>query len=917
VAVGALFLSAGALAAEATQPAPSSGGLDVWRRAVEQGVVNFALEPLQKLHADPDRPDWDEVALLFARSLFLQGEHDRAAGVLEGHERTFPPDSRFLLDAAYWLARADLERSRAAGTAEEAAKLLARARLGLTRVLDGSVAPRLLEGARYFLGVTLFEEGDYGRALATFRRARELGAPASEAEALDLHVGRAHLELRSFEEAGRVFARFADRSPSNPAIAEALYGLGEAHYYLEEWADAASAYGRARDAASRGGDAAAAARARYAHGWALMKLGEQRSRAGETDDARAAWEEALPEFEALATHPDRTLRNASVFESGEILYRLGRPAEAAERLLRLTDPARYPGYAAKALYVSGRSHAELGNLSVAVKAFERALDAGAEGDLARRVRRALAEALVAGGEPERALGALSRLARSGESASVRAAARLEMALLVCRAGELAAGRGEARAAASYYSGAFEALGALARNEEALAELQADRVVYWRARAADRLSRLAEGDEAGRWSDDAIEAYKEVRKRAGWNEWAERSLADQAALHVFRGELKEAAKLCRDLLEHGDVTPAVELETRLRLADIEFTLGGPHEARRALGPVLTEERLAAGRDEAEYKSALAFSLERGGSEAAMRGYRALIDRSPEGEWTPFARAGLGARLAAAGRHAEAAEQYETILLDSPAYPDRDEVELAAGDARRLAGSPDAAVAHYRSLFRRGRSDDLRARARLAEAGILLDAGRAADALDLARDGAETARSGSVSREAEELRGRLLLALGRHEGAALAFARAGRGAEGEFLARVRSGEARALLEWARAGLRRADPRGQSPYAAFRGASAPQAGAPAEPDDVLRRAARKFTEAHYLAAEGALRDESALSAAGALVELAAAERANGHADTAAAELREARRLVDLVSPELAERKRRRIREIEDAFLRPGGRR
>lgn len=888
-------------AAAEENAAPPGEDLGVLLRAVEEGVVNFALEPLKALHADKGRGDRDEVTVLLARCLFDLGEFGKAADTLDGYERSFPKGSRFLLHAAYWLARADLERSRTADTVEAGTKLLARAREGLVRVLDESVDPRLLEGARYFLGVILFEEGDHERALATFKRARELGVSASELEALELHVGRAHLELRSFEEAERVFSRFVDRSPSSPALAEALYGLGEAHYYLEAWSDAASAYRRSGDEAAGRGDAAAAARARYARGWALMKLGEQMSRAGRADEARGAWEEALPDFEGLMTHPDRRLRNASVFETGEILYRLGRPAEAAERLLRLTDPARYPDHAAGALYVFGRSHADLGNLSLAVKAFERALEAGAEGDLARRSRRALADVLVASGEPERALAVLAQLSRSGQSASVRAAARLEMALLVFRAGRLAAERGERRAAASYYSGAFEALDALANDADALAELSAGRVAYWRARTADMLGRVGTGTVARQQSKDALDAYQEMRKRGGWNEWVERSLVDEAALQVHLGKLKEAVAVCKRLLEHGDVTPAVELQTRLRLADAQLALGNPTAARSALEPVRVEERLASGRDEADYKHALAFSREGDGAGAAIRGFRELIRRSPEGDWTPFARAGLGKCLAVSGRHAEAAEQFETVLLDFPGYTDRDAVELAAGNARREAGETNAATAHYRSLFRRGRADDLRARARLAEAAILVDAGHTAAALDLARDAAFTAQSGSVSREAEELRGEILVSLGRHKEAAKAFARAGRGAGEESLARVTFAEARALLEWARSGLSRAEgapPAGGDPSTA--------------PEAVLRRATRKFTEAHYLARETGLRDEAALNAAVALVELAEAERAQGRADAAARELREARRLVDLVSPAGMERNERQAGQVKEMLRR-----
>ena len=59
---------------------------------------------------------------------------------------------------------------------------------------------------------------------------------------------------------------------------------------------------------------------------------------------------------------------------------------------------------------------------------------------------------------------------------------------------------------------------------------------------------------------------------------------------------------------------MELETRLRLADAELELGRPTEARTALGPLLVDRAFAAGRDEAEYKTALAFSREKDGAKA---------------------------------------------------------------------------------------------------------------------------------------------------------------------------------------------------------------------------------------------------------------------------------------------------------------
>jgi len=922
LAAGALALASLATgrATSAAETDPRDAVLQVARSAVEHGISALVRGKLEKLHREGAAyAHRDEVTLLLARCRFQEGKYVAAARLLDGYERDFPGSSRFFLPAAYWLARTDLERAGASASRERRG-LLGQARLRFERVLRESVESRLLTGSRFFLGVTLFEEGDYKRALSTFQAAsrltsRKAGAPHAWAEDLALYIGRTHLKLRDFAQAVGEFKTFVKKFRSSRSLPDAHYWLGEAYYYDEDWSSAAQQYLRSRRAAERPRDTGSVTRARYARGWALTKLGEKLLRgrgARGRGEAHRAWEQALGEFEPLLGHEKEAVRNAAVFESSKLLCRLGHYAKAVDRLLLrsddLTDPERHPGHAPAALYILGKSRAGSNKPDEAAEVLKRALEAGAGGELARRVRFALAEALVEQGKTEAALKELGPLTEAERSASVRAAARLKMAHIRRRAAEIARLGGDTRAAAASLGRAYGILGELAGDPVALAELAADEVAYWRGRSAYDRALLASAGEAGVWFERALEAYAEVRKHAGWNQWALRSLLDEAELHESRGELRRAVRAYRDIISHAEIpadskeeTSAVEIRVRLALADAELERGRPGPAREVLKPVL-------GLAGAAYRRALALSrkadMEKEGEKrsAAIRlavgELEQFIDEDhTESEFVPHAHEELGRCLARLGRHAEAADHYETVLEDFPEYPERDRVEFAAGGVRRLTGEVQTAVDHYRSLSGRWRSKVLGARASLEEARIELGKARAERALGLARDalriartvraGEDTALLGRAANEARELCGEILLQLQRYEEAVEAFGEAAKDKDAEFSARAKFQRAGALLAWGRSGEL------------------------ARPEEKLRAAARAFTEVHYVSTSATLKDDAVSGAVEALLWLAAAEEAAADREPAAKDLRDALRLLKLASEHRkaqAEKIEARIRKLEN---------
>jgi tetratricopeptide (TPR) repeat protein len=887
------------LAPPALAGVPGSGDADLAtaRSAVENGLDRFALGPLERLHADESFHRRDEATLLLARAYLRLGRPGDAARVLSGYEEEFPESSRLFPEAAYRLARADLARAGRPGlTRVERERLLERARRGFERTLKETVDPALLAGSRFFLSMSLTEAGRHEEALTAFRRADELGVPPSERDALAYYLGHCELRLGNFSEAAKALEeaaeRLAEHFPKSDYTGKTLYELGEAHYYLEEWAGAAGAYSRAVEWAEGRGREGLAREARYARGWALSKLAERTDQKGDDAAAREARVAALADFEALRESGPGSVRDSSAFRAAEILLELGRHERAAESLIEFTDHGRYPNHAAAALYLLGRAREVLGQLEEAASAYRRALDgAGARGGLARDCRVNLAGVLVELGHPDRARDVILPLALPTEAPSVRADALFEMARVGRLAAALAREKGDPGATAGFFEKAHESLAALASDPALMAEVPSDEVLYWTGRSADDRARLA-SDPAAReeWIGRAVSAYREARAAAEWGPWAEKALRDEAGLALFAGDVAGAARAYRELLGRGKLAPEVEVAARLRLADAELERARPAEAAAVLEPLLSEERLAAGRAEAVYKKGVAL-LRQGEFESAERSFRSFLGEYARHRLAPDARAGLGECLSALGRHGESAAEYERVLAEHPGYRGLGRVTLAAGEERFAEGATAEAAAHYRALFGRGGPPDLRARARLGEARVEGSLGRTEAALALATEAASVGGLGRVAREAEELRGRMLLSLRRYEEAVEAFGRAAEDPDPGVRARALFEQATALGRWGRSGEL------------------------ADTIDVLERAARAFTRVSYEAEDQALAERAVFAGAEAIAGYAAALESKGRPGEAEKELEEALDLLRRAEDE--GRAAARSEEIELRLERLGRRR
>lgn len=895
---GGLRAGAAAAAEAGAEADRRDSSLAVARSAVENGIYIFALEKLQKLVGDESYERRAEAALLLAKCHLHLGRPERAERLLAKFKGEFGERGRLSEEAAYLEARADLELAKTSAPESAARRgYLSRAQRLFRRLLSESANSRILSGARFYLAETLFEKRDFRAALLAFQEARRAGVPPAETARSALYLGRCRLALGDLREAAEAFKFFVEKFPKHEGYAEALYGLGEAHYYLGGWSEAAEAYKRAASAAA--GDKELSLQARRAAAWALAKSGDKLSGGGRGPEAAGAWLEAMRLFEAVGEAlPAGPERRSSRFQVGELLFKLGKYAEAAERLWRFADPSRGGNLCAPALYLIGRSRAELGQLEESRTALSRAL-ALAEGELLGEVRVSLAETSARMGRASEAQDVLRPLAGAEQDPPVRARARFQMA----RIARLAASRaleGEdpaAERAAHWYARAWELFSSLHRDKPALVHLDADEALYWTARSADDRFRLegkrppaGGGGPRPVWLGRALESYKELIESGSSREWTRRALFDSASLRVFAGDIEGAARAYGDLLKDRSIPAEMELAARLGLADADLRLSRPGPAEEALGPVLKEKRLSAGLPEALYKRAVAARAQ-GRLEEALSAFRSFVAGHAGSEFEPEARAGLGEVLAALGRHAEAAEVYEGAARSFPDSPVRDGALLAAAEARLAAGERKEAERLHRLLFETGREAPLKAKAGLGLARLRSASGARGEALELIDKVTAIAPPGSVTASlAQELKGGILVEEGRLEEAEAAFARASGSMDAGVAARARLARAGVLFELGR--------------------TAEAAGA----RELLEGAARLFTEVVYAAPGAGLKERAIYSGVDVLVELASIREASNDHKGALARLREAEGLLGLSSDK--PRAEARLKEVKGR-MRGAGRR
>jgi len=409
---------------------------------LEDGVAGEArlASLLERAPADALAP---QAHYDLAERLSARGEHEAAASHYREILQSFP-DSPLVPGAAYGLAWARYSLAQHPAAVEVLDALLARddleadLRVGALelsiwcRVETGDTGgaraafsaflgacadePRRLRAAQV-VAAGLVAAGDRAAADQVYT---DLLAVTREREvAVGACVERCYLALdESDTEAAEKQARTAQRyAADDPAVAEALFFVGEAWFEAGADARAVEAYTLAAAAA----EPEVAERAVYKCGFALL-------RSGANDPAAQAFQTLVVAF------PESALSGESLFLAGEAHYRAGRYAEAVEWLERARREAPQHEVMPKVLFRLGLARAHTDAWSEAADVLALLVRTGPDFPNLLEAELWRGRALARTGKERAARQALQRVATE-DKGLLSAQARLELGDIALAAGE--------------------------------------------------------------------------------------------------------------------------------------------------------------------------------------------------------------------------------------------------------------------------------------------------------------------------------------------------------------------------------------------------------------------------------------------------------------------------------------------------
>ncbi|MBT3267250.1 tetratricopeptide repeat protein [Candidatus Poribacteria bacterium] len=533
--------------------------------------------------------------------------------------------------ALYWRLRSLYEQRLFADTATAARKLLR------DHAASEYVAP-----TRFYLGESLYWQGDYADARAEYEALVAANPSGEWAERAQYHVGWTHFaaaQAAGEEDGAPEFASAIDvwRGLSDDGdgtgmfAAQALYDVGVAQLNMREHDDAIQTFLRV---VSRFPDGEWADDARYRVAWAHY--------------AQEDYEEARRVFdEFLLRHPGSELAPEAIFHKGTCHFRAARYYEAIAEYVRVSE--QYPTAVLtataqeglgvhireEALYQIGESYYNLGDYGEAVAAYERLQDLYPKSGLADDAQYAIATAYQLQERPEAALAAYESVAAKYPSSDLAPEA-LHMV------------------GVQHFDGA--------NFQEAIAEFQ--RVV----------TRYPDADAAPRAQYDIGRSYYRLRS----HEHAVRACEKAAAHGRADEDLRASATYLAAWILRDEEHPRRDLDgAAKRLRTLVTTYPTAAESPRA------------------YLLLAELYREQDRPDDAVRAYRDLVGEHAGTEESRAALVDLGATLLQLGRYGEALDAVAPITEAASEYTPALVVDgqLVAGDAlTALLRYEDAARAY---------------------------------------------------------------------------------------------------------------------------------------------------------------------------------------------------------------------------------
>lgn len=626
-------------------------------------------------------------------------------------------------------------------------------------------------------------------------------APEDRAEAgavpEALNFANGLFRARRFDLAVREYQAFLATNPSPTYRAEALYGLANAHHFLQEYAEARAAFEQFLEVAPTDhpsvptalfrvgelayvlGDLPAALQAleSYTQGsdnhryqeLAWPYLGDVRFQRGDLPGARAAYEHALSRF------PEGRLSDRARLYLGRVLVRQGESKLALMRFRELLDRPEAP-QRDEAFYQVGRLELEAGAFEQAIEAFSALEQAIPQSPFVARSRLGKAEALLAL-ERFDEMGKVLEPLRNDPSPELAARASYTIGLGAMKRGRLDEARTVFDEALERFPDTSTAPALLFRSAEA-SERSGDP-----AEALARFERLVATYPDDRWVDDAllqaaslalklsqqdraIDLARQVRQASSDGPLSSPALLIEARATLDAQQPEEAIRLLDELLSRPEADPETAQAARYYLGLAYKAAGREEEAIRQLDEL-------ASLPDAPYAVDALYLLGQGHFDAgrfdeAIVALTRFVEARPDGDAADHALARIALGQAETGQEDRADEAIRRLAERFPESPVLGPTRLRLAEMALAAEQWDRAERHFRALTEAENGDPgQRVRAWSGLGWALMGSERPELAVESFAKVVEEAPGDPLAAEASYVQGRALQELDRIDEAITAF------------------------------------------------------------------------------------------------------------------------------------------------------
>ncbi len=506
----------------------------------------------------------------------------------------------------------------------------------------------------------LFLMKDYEAAAGAYRSLLQ----GEQADRARYRLGLCLHHLGKFDESREVLAGVLDGRDTAPAYRPGLLAAGDGCFQERQWAGAAR---HLDEYLSFGLDQASADEA-------LLKLGLARQRQGDS----LAGLEALDRL--IAELPGSALRIHAMFERGRILSDLGRDADAAAAFEQVVAQGPGSQFAGHAHHHLGSIARKRGDDAAAAACFGRAAAAFPADDSTGARAEALfqqGQSLVSARRFQEAAAVLERLEREHPDAARIGHARALRAISLSRLD----GR--------------KADGALSAIVEAETRYGAD--LEPSVRAALLYEKAWCLRDLGR-PGDAAAAYRSMLSESSSGAPLTWAMLELAELEAGAEHFEEAAELLRQITADPGTAPDVARKATYQLGVCEYRLGRLDAASRLLEAWLSDEPDPALAPAAGLLAAQAHYAS-GSHERAIALLRGAVEPSVPGDVRGPALLRLGECHAALQQWAPSEEAFAAYLAAFPASEQWYQARFGTGFARENQGRFDGAIECYRDVVGR--------------------------------------------------------------------------------------------------------------------------------------------------------------------------------------------------------------------------